>query len=82
MYAVWMAPQARGLSVGVLRAVGSHAAATGIRHLLLDVGDHNEPALRLHQRLGFMPTGRRSAFPPLRRHITEQELVLEVIPWC
>lgn len=80
VFAVWVAPQARGRGVGdaLLRAVVSHAAAIGIRRLVLDVGDHNEPAMRLYQRLGFEPTGRHSAFPAPRDHITEQELALEV----
>ena len=80
VYAVWVALQARGLGVGeaLLQAVVDEAVAAQTRRLLLDVGDHNEPAMRLYERLGFVPTGRRSAFPPPRDHITEHELALEL----
>ncbi len=82
LYAVWVAPEARGAGVGeaLIRAVADWARARGHAYLRLEVGDANAPAVRLYDRLGFAPTGRTSAFPPPRAHITEHERALPLRP--
>lgn len=80
IYAVWVAPWARGRGVGgalVERAV-DEAARHGFPRVVLDVGDHNTPAQRLYARCGFAPTGRTSRFPPPRDHISEHELARDL----
>lgn len=76
IYAVWVAPSARGRGVGdaLIAAAIAHARAAGFVRAVLDVGDHNEPAQRLYARHGFAPTGRTSTLPEPRTHLTEHEL--------
>jgi ribosomal protein S18 acetylase RimI-like enzyme len=78
LYGVWVAPWARGSGAGdaLLSAAADHARAAGACHLLLDVGDHNDPAAGLYARAGFVATGRRGSLPPPREHVTEHELAL------
>ena len=80
LYAVWVAPEARGRRVGelLISAVIDWARSAGYQRLRLDVGDSNEPAVRLYARHGFRPTGTRSRFPPPRDHITEHERALDL----
>jgi GNAT superfamily N-acetyltransferase len=75
LYAVWVAPEARGRGVGeaLINAVVEWAARVGYRLLRLDVGDHNAPAVALYARLGFAPTGGVSRMPAPRDHLTEHE---------
>ena len=82
LYAVWVAPWARGHGVGgaLLRAVIERAGQMGFPRILLDVGDHNTPAIALYERFGFEPTGRTSVFPEPRQHITEHERARELAP--
>lgn len=56
---MWVAPAARGRSVGALlvQAVLDRAAAAGHDRVRLDVVDGNGPARRLYERMGFVPTG-------------------------
>lgn len=78
LYSVWVAPEARGRGVGdaVLRAAIAHARRAGRSRLVLEVGDHNAPAIALYQRAGFRPTGRTTTLPPPREHVTEHEMEL------
>lgn len=80
MFAVFVVPGARGRGVGdaLVRAAIAAARADGFPRLLLDVGDHNAPAIALYARHGFVPTGRTSTLGPRREHITEHERVLEL----
>lgn len=80
LYAVWVAPEARGLGVGdmLIEAAIACARAAGYRRLVLDVGDHNLAAIRLYERHGFAPTGRTFALPPPREHLTEHERAVEL----
>jgi ribosomal protein S18 acetylase RimI-like enzyme len=80
LVSVWVAPRARGRGVGraLVHAAIVVARGRGFRRLVLDVGDHNTPAMALYTSLGFVPTGRRGAFPPPRDHITEHELALDL----
>jgi GNAT superfamily N-acetyltransferase len=75
LYAVWVAPEARGHGVGeaLIAAVVDWATRAGHRRLRLDVGDRNAPAIALYARLGFTPTGGVGRMPPPRDHITEHE---------
>lgn len=80
VYAVWVAPGARGsgAAVAMLETVTAWARAQGYRRLRLDVGDHNAPAIAFYRRVGFVPTGVISRFPAPRDHITEHEMVLDL----
>lgn len=82
LYAVWVAPWARGRGVGgaLMRAAVARAEQMGFPRILLDVGDHNAPAIALYERFGFEPTGRTSLFPEPRQHITEHERARELAP--
>jgi len=80
LYAMWVAPKARGTGVGValITSVIEWAHAAGYRSVRLDVGDTNVHAVRLYERIGFMPTGVTATLPPPRAHITEHERVLDL----
>ena len=82
LYAVWVAPWARGRGIGaaLMEAAIDHAERLGYPRILLDVGDHNGPAIALYGRFGFEPTGRTSVFPEPRQHITEHERARELEP--
>lgn len=75
LYAVWVAPRARGRGVAdaLIEAAIALAAADGHRRLVLHVGDHNEAAMALYTRHGFVPTGRVGSLPAPRTHVTEHE---------
>jgi GNAT superfamily N-acetyltransferase len=75
LYAVWVAPEARGLGVGeaLVTAVVDWAVRAAYRRLRLDVGDRNAPAVALYARLGFAPTGGVGRMPPPRDDVTEHE---------
>lgn len=78
LYAMWVAPDARGQGVGsaLVAAVVDWARAAGHGSLRLEVADHNAPAVRLYERAGFVATGRRGHLPPPRDQITEHERAL------
>lgn len=80
LYAVWVAPDARGRGVGdaLIAAAIEHARGMGFARLVLNVGDGNLPAVALYARHGFVPTGRTSTLPPPREHVTEHERALEL----
>lgn len=81
VYAVWVAPWARGLGVGRALLEAAIRRATGTyRRLVLEVGDHNDGAIRLYEAIGFVPTGRTTTLPPPRTHITEHERARELPP--
>jgi ribosomal protein S18 acetylase RimI-like enzyme len=74
LFAVWVAPWARGRGVGeALVSTAIREAARDYRRIVLDVGDDNVAAIRLYERLGFEPTGMTSCFLPPREHITQHE---------
>ena len=70
---VWVAPEARGQGFGaaVIEAVATWAAASGRTVLKLGVGDFNEVAIALYERLGFQPNGEVDTLPSPRQHVTE-----------
>lgn len=78
LLSMWVAPEARGKGVGdaLIDTVVGWARSAGYSRLLLDVGDHNEPAIGLYARKGFKPTGETSTLPPPRTHIPEHERAL------
>jgi ribosomal protein S18 acetylase RimI-like enzyme len=80
LFAVWVAPWARGTGAGdaLLLAAIERARERGAQELALDVGDHNAAAVALYTRHGFVPSGRRGSLPPPREHVTEHELVLDL----
>ena len=80
LFAMWVAPEARGKGIGdaLVRAVIDWANESGHERLVLEVGDWNQPANNLYKRNGFEPTGRTGALPPPRTHITEHQLALRL----
>ncbi|MGH8929982.1 MAG: GNAT family N-acetyltransferase [Egibacteraceae bacterium] len=80
LYGMWVAPEARGIGAGValISSVAQWARGAGYQSLRLDVGDANTPAVRLYERMGFMPTGVTATFPQPRAHITEHERLLDL----
>lgn len=80
LYAMWVAPKARGSGAGtaLIRAVIEWARGADYRSLRLEVADANEHAVRLYARLGFEPTGVTGTMPAPREHITEHERALDL----
>jgi ribosomal protein S18 acetylase RimI-like enzyme len=80
LYSVWVAPWARGIGVAdrLVEVAIEVARERGHQQLALEVGDHNVRAIHLYERHGFEPTGRRTALPPPRDHLTEHELLLDL----
>lgn len=78
IFAMWVAPDARGKGVGdtLISTVVDWAKKNGQKRVLLDVGDLNEPAIKLYARNGFEPTGQTSTLPPPRSHIKEHRRIL------
>ena len=80
LISMWVAPEVRGRGVGeaLVAAVVEWARASGARRLLLDVGDHNRPAIALYARMGFEPNGTTGSLPAPRRHIREHQRELRL----
>jgi ribosomal protein S18 acetylase RimI-like enzyme len=80
LISLWVAPEVRGrrIAAALAGAVVAWAHDRSLRRLLLDVGHHNRSALRLYDRLGFQPTGRRSRLPAPRDHLEEWEMALDL----
>lgn len=75
-----VSPKVRGQGVGeaLIDAVVEWARISGARRVLLDVGDHNQPAIALYARKGFEPNGTIGSLPPPRSHIREHQLELQL----
>ncbi len=80
LLSMWVAPAARGRGVGdaLIGAVAAWARAAGHARVLLDVGDHNAPAIALYARNGFEPTGETGSLPPPREHVREHRRALDL----
>ena len=80
LISMWVAPEVRGQGVGeaLIDAVVEWARASGARRLLLDVGDHNQPAIALYARMGFEPNGTSGSLPAPRSHIREHQRELRL----
>jgi ribosomal protein S18 acetylase RimI-like enzyme len=63
VYAMWVAPDARGAGVGraLLDAVADWASDRGCHRLVLSVTESNEVARRVYEAYGFTDTGERRA---------------------
>ena len=77
VYAMWVAPDARGAGVGreLVDAVADWARGLGCDRLVLRVTETNEPARRFYAAYGFAETGVRE---PLREGSEERTLVLAI----
>jgi [ribosomal protein S18]-alanine N-acetyltransferase len=60
----------RGLGRALLAAAMARLAAAGTRRLLLEVAEDNPAALRLYERAGFVPVGRRPGYYRERGTVT------------
>ena len=80
LISMWVAPEARGQGVGeaLIDAVVEWARVRGARRMLLDVGDHNQPAIALYARKGFEPNGTIGSLPTPRSHIREHQRELQL----
>ena len=80
LISMWVAPEVRGRGVGeaLIDAVVEWTRAIGARRLLLDVGDHNRPAIALYARKGFEPNGTTGSLPAPRSHIREHQRELRL----
>ena len=75
LYAMWVAPEARGCGTGnaLVNAVVNWATQKGYKKILLDVGDTNAAAIALYERNGFEATGVTGILDPTREHINEHQ---------
>ena len=80
LISMWVAPEVRGQGLGeaLIDAVVEWARAGGARRVLLDVGDHNHPAIALYARMGFEPNGTTGSLPAPRDHIREHQRELRL----
>ena len=80
LISMWVSPEVRGQGVGeaLIDAVVEWARISGARRVLLDVGDHNQPAIALYARKGFEPNGIIGSLPPPRSHIREHQRELQL----
>lgn len=80
LYSVFVSQVARGRGAGdrIVQAALEVARQRGFPRMLLDVGDHNAPAIALYARNGFRPTGRRGSLPPPREHVLEHEMGIDL----
>jgi len=71
-------PAFRGQNLGaeLLARMADLACAQGGTRLLLDVVEDNLPAIRLYERLGFVPTGQRQEFQDFCGHVVLREYAL------
>ena len=81
LFAMWVAPEARGRGVGgaLVDAVVDWAKHSGYARVFLDVADQNAPALALYESKGFVPTGKTATLPEPRQHVLEHERVLVLV---
>ena len=77
---MWVSPEVRGQGVGeaLIDAVVEWARVSGARRVLLDVGDHNQPAIALYARKGFEPNGIIGSLPTSRNYIREHQRELQL----
>jgi GNAT superfamily N-acetyltransferase len=75
LISMWVAPESRrtGFGANLVDAVVEWAKSHGVSRLLLDVADHNAPAIALYKKKGFEPNGEVSTLPPPREHIREHQ---------
>lgn len=80
LISMWVSPEVRGQGVGeaLTDAVVEWARNSGARRVLLDVGDHNQPAIALYARKGFEPNGIIGSLPTPRSHIREHQRELQL----
>ena len=80
LFAMWVAPQARGTGVGggLVDAVIGWARERDFNRLILDVADSNRAAIALYESRGFLPTGVQGTLPPPREHVAEHQRCFEL----
>ena len=80
LISMWVAPEARGQGVSdaLIDTAIEHVRLSGASRLLLEVGNHNHPAIALYTRKGFRPNGKTSSLPAPRHHIHEHQRELRL----
>lgn len=80
LLSMWVAPSHRrcGIAVALVGVVVEWARAEGRKRVILEVIDHNTPAVNLYDRLGFARTGRCGPFAEPRTHVLEHERALVI----
>jgi GNAT superfamily N-acetyltransferase len=80
LISMWVAPEVRRMGVGgtLVDAVVDWARSSGVKRLLLEVADHNIPAITLYGRRGFEPNGGAGTLPAPREHIREHQRELRL----
>lgn len=80
LFAMWVAPEARGQGVGsaLVEAVIAWARHENYKRILLDVADANNAAIRLYESHGFLRNGKTGTLPRPRQHITEHQRFLNL----
>ena len=78
VFAVWVAPEHRGMGVGdaLMSALIARARTQGVGRLVLHVGRSNLSAKKLYLRHGFAPTGAESTFRAPRSHLVDRKSVV------
>jgi GNAT superfamily N-acetyltransferase len=81
LYGMWVDPRFRGTGVArvLVDAVVAQARAAGKRRLVLHVVSGNDPAGRLYERGGFVPTGHTVPFPSRNLDDDGVEIEMELL---
>lgn len=77
LLSMWVAPAHRrtGIGMALVRRLIDWARDEAFDRVILDVGDHNEPAVRFYDCLGFVRNGVVGHLPEPRAHLTEHQRV-------
>ncbi|MGQ0635474.1 MAG: GNAT family N-acetyltransferase [Planctomycetaceae bacterium] len=80
LLSMWVAPEARRQRVAsnLIDAIVDWARAAGLSRLVLDVAEHNAPAIALYRWKGFVPNGTTSTLSPPREHVRETQMELRL----
>ena len=80
LLSMWVAPDVRRMGLGgsLIDVVIGWARRNNITRIVLDVADHNAPAIALYAAKGFRPNGKTGSLPPPREHIREHQQELRI----
>ena len=80
LISMWVSPRARrkGVAKKLILELINYAKSQGLRKIKLDVGDHNQDAAALYEKMGFKRNGKTTTLSPPREHISEHQRVLSL----